>query len=144
MECEHQRAMAMLDATKSARKAENKTEKVRKRRKAKKKAVAAVKRAIGREISEKEKAQVELYKRELSKRHLLAFIKRYEPEYLAGWMHKVLCDELMKFSEAVERGESPRLMITMPPRHGKSMAASQYFPAWHLGRNPSHEFINFS
>lgn len=40
--------------------------------------------------------------------------------------------------EAVERGEITRLMITMPPRHGKSMLASEFFPAWYLGRNPDH------
>jgi predicted phage terminase large subunit-like protein len=29
----------------------------------------------------------------------------------------------------------------MPPRHGKSMLASEFFPAWYLGRNPSHYVI---
>ncbi len=32
-------------------------------------------------------------------------------------------------------------MIFMPPRHGKSMLASEFFPAWYLGRNPSHYVI---
>lgn len=32
-------------------------------------------------------------------------------------------------------------MILMPPRAGKSELASRMFPAWHLGRNPDHEFI---
>ena len=32
----------------------------------------------------------------------------------------------------------------MPPRHGKSTLASVAFPAWHLGRNPSHELIGCS
>lgn len=32
-------------------------------------------------------------------------------------------------------------MIFMPPRHGKSMLASEYFPAWYLGRNPSDYLI---
>jgi len=32
-------------------------------------------------------------------------------------------------------------MISMPPRSGKSELASRMFPAWHLGRYPSHEFI---
>lgn len=36
---------------------------------------------------------------------------------------------------------SPRLMLLMPPRHGKSELASRMFPAWHLGRNPDHEII---
>jgi predicted phage terminase large subunit-like protein len=32
-------------------------------------------------------------------------------------------------------------MITMPPRHGKSMLASEFFPAWYLGRNPDHYVV---
>jgi len=128
----------------SARKAENKSDIVRKKRKVKKKAALAAKRAEKTALTQKDRATQELYKRELAKRHLLAFVKRYESTYLAGWVHKVICEELMEFSDAVARGESPRLMITMPPRHGKSMLASQYFPAWHMGRHPHHEFINTS
>ena len=33
------------------------------------------------------------------------------------------------------------LIISMPPRHGKSMFISQYFPAWYLGTNPNNELI---
>jgi predicted phage terminase large subunit-like protein len=43
--------------------------------------------------------------------------------------------------EAVERGEIDRLMINMPPRHGKSELASRRFPAWYLGRHPEHSII---
>lgn len=136
MECEHRMAMDMLAVSKAARPAA-----VRKKKKRK---AGGKKAAATRKITEQEKAQQELYKRELAKRHLLAFVKRYEPNYKAGWVHKVICAELMKFSEQVARGESPRLMITMPPRHGKSLLASQYFPAWHMGRHPDHEFINTS
>lgn len=46
--------------------------------------------------------------------------------------------------EAVERGEIDRLMINMPPRHGKSELASRRFPAWFLGRNPSSTIISAS
>ena len=41
----------------------------------------------------------------------------------------------------VESGKIKRLIITLPPRHGKSMLVSQYFPAWFLGRNPSKYII---
>jgi predicted phage terminase large subunit-like protein len=43
--------------------------------------------------------------------------------------------------EAVERGEVDRLMIFMPPRHGKSELASKRFPAWCLGRKPDRQII---
>ena len=43
--------------------------------------------------------------------------------------------------EAVERGENDRLMIFMPPRHGKSELASRRWPAWCLGRKPTRQII---
>ena len=39
------------------------------------------------------------------------------------------------------KGLSPRLMLLMPPRSGKSELCSRAFPSWHLGRNPDHEII---
>lgn len=41
----------------------------------------------------------------------------------------------------VESGEIKRLLITMPPRHGKSELCSVRFPAWYLGRNPDKRII---
>lgn len=39
------------------------------------------------------------------------------------------------------RGELTRLLVLMPPRHGKSTMCSQYFPAWYLGRNPDKQVM---
>src|SRR6202011_3997400 len=41
----------------------------------------------------------------------------------------------------VAAGRCPRLILTMPPRHGKSMLTSQYFPAWFLGTFPDKRVI---
>lgn len=41
----------------------------------------------------------------------------------------------------VEMGEIKRLMIFLPPRHGKSELASKLFPAWYIGRNPSSKIM---
>jgi hypothetical protein len=62
--------------------------------------------------------------------------RRYKPAKL----HETIADKL----EAVERGEIKRLMIFVPPRHGKSQLASINFPAWYLGRNPNKEVITAS
>lgn len=43
--------------------------------------------------------------------------------------------------ERVESGELKRVIITIPPRHGKSMLCSTYFPAWYMGRNPNKYLI---
>lgn len=85
--------------------------------------------------------EAELIRRILSRRSLLRFIQRFHPGYQAGWVHKLICEKLETFVERVARRESPRLMLFMPPRHGKSLIASQNFPAWALGQHPEFEII---
>jgi hypothetical protein len=68
---------------------------------------------------------------------LLSYAAYQWPGYSAARHHRMIAEKL----EAVERGEIKRLMITMPPRHGKSMLASEFFPAWYLGRNPDHYVV---
>lgn len=48
---------------------------------------------------------------------------------------------IANYLEAIERGEINRLIIETPPRHGKTMLVSQYFPAWYLGRHPERQII---
>lgn len=54
---------------------------------------------------------------------------------------RALCRVLQAFYESVEREESPRLLISMPPRHYKSQTCSVAFPSWLLGRNPNWRII---
>lgn len=82
-----------------------------------------------------------LAERELARRHMLHFVKQSNPAYQAGWVHADICQRLDKFAQGVEQGLHPRLMITMPPRHGKSELGSKTFPSWYLGRNPKHDVI---
>jgi predicted phage terminase large subunit-like protein len=108
------------------------------------KAQRAAKKASREEVSPGDANQVmreELARRELSRRHLLPFVQRMNDRYEAGWVHKDICQRLEQFSLDVAEGKSPRLMLFMPPRHGKSELASRSFPAWHLGHYPEHEFI---
>lgn len=86
-------------------------------------------------------AQRILAERELCRRKLMPFVKKFNRGYKNGWVHDLICEELEQFSDAVIAEESPRLMIFMPPRHGKSELCSRIFPAWHLGRMPTHEVI---
>ena len=43
--------------------------------------------------------------------------------------------------EQCMRGNIKRLIITLPPRHLKSICASVAFPAWVLGRDPGKRII---
>lgn len=77
----------------------------------------------------------------ISRRRLMPFVKRMNALYDDGWVHRDICERLERFSDDVAKGLSPRLMLLMPPRHGKSELVSKNFPAWHLGRHQDHEFI---
>lgn len=90
---------------------------------------------------EDENAQIELYRRDLCRRKLLPLIMRFHPDYQAGWFHRELCERLERFIQAVLDKESPRLILTVPPRHGKSTIVSQFLPAWFLGNNPALEVM---
>jgi predicted phage terminase large subunit-like protein len=57
---------------------------------------------------------------------------------MAGAPHLRLLNEKLL---AVAGGEVGRLLVSMPPRHGKSVCASQWFPAWFLGRWPDKRVI---
>lgn len=82
-------------------------------------------------------AAAELLARRKARAGLLAFTEYTNPAYVAAAHHRLIADKL----EAVERGEIKRLMILMPPRHGKSELASRRFPAWFIGRNPDKQII---
>lgn len=87
-----------------------------------------------------EKARVEISRRASGRYSLLGFTKYTMSDYMVGPQHRLLCDRL----DAVERGEIKRLMVFMPPRHGKSELTSKRFPAWFLGRNPTKQIITAS
>jgi len=89
----------------------------------------------------KENIRQELANRALCRKRLLPFVHRNVKDYEAGWVHKEICQKLEKFERDIIEKKSPRLMLFMPPRHGKSELASTQFPAWFLGRNPSKEVI---
>lgn len=57
--------------------------------------------------------------------------------YKPNWHHEEIADGL----EMIEKGKVKRLIIQMPPRHGKSQLATINFPAWYIGRNPEKEII---
>lgn len=86
----------------------------------------------------------ELARRELARKRLVFFIKRLFPGYNPGWVHNDICRRLEKFMRDVEQKKSPRLVLNVPPRHGKSAIASDFFPSWVLGHHPDWEIISTS
>lgn len=85
----------------------------------------------------KSEAALELIKRRRARDNLVDFARYTMRGYIPAEHHYLICEKL----EAVERGDIRRLMIEMPPRHGKSELASRRFPSWFLGRNPEKSII---
>ncbi|MFC1051641.1 phage terminase large subunit [Pasteurella multocida] len=96
------------------------------------------------EFNIQQEALKELARREAARRNLLPFIMYFNEAYTPGWVHADVCRRLEQFSKDVAEGNSPRLMLSMPPRSGKSEIASKTFPAWHLGHHPEHDIIGSS
>jgi hypothetical protein len=57
--------------------------------------------------------------------------------YLDNWHVQLIAWQLQQVAE----GRIKRLLITLPPRHLKSICASVAFPAWMLGRDPSRRVV---
>ena len=52
-----------------------------------------------------------------------------------------ITDVLIPALEWAVNTPNARLIVTMPPRHSKSLNVSENFPAWYLGRHPDQRII---
>ena len=67
----------------------------------------------------------------------MSFLKYIWPEFIEGEHHKIMADKFNK----VASGEIKRLIINMAPRHTKSEFASNFLPAWMIGKQPNLKII---
>lgn len=86
-------------------------------------------------------------KKHLARRDFHEFIKyvwyRRDP-FIDSWHIKDICDRIQLAIEKFEQGQSSFIIMTMPPRHGKSEIVSRMLPAYFLGRNPGREVMTVS
>lgn len=83
-------------------------------------------------------------KRRAAKTSLAPFVTYTTPGYILGWVHAEICETLDQFLQNVVDKKSPRLIICMPPRSGKSQLVSRSFPAYALGRYPDLQLMAVS
>jgi predicted phage terminase large subunit-like protein len=69
------------------------------------------------------------------------FVRETFPKIQWGWFYDHLCETLEGFLAAAIRGESPRLIVNVPPRHGKSQVCTVRFPLWAMLNHPALEII---
>ena len=88
-------------------------------------------------VAEQRAAVAPLARAELARRHLADFMQVMLPAYERPPHAELLCEHL----ERLERREITRLLVTMPPRHGKSEHCARAFPSWYLGRRPNESVV---
>lgn len=72
--------------------------------------------------------------------HFRQFLPYINPQYDRQWFHAEIADYCQRLYE----GDIRRLMVFMPPQHGKSEIVSRQFPAWALGRDPDLKIVGCS
>jgi len=92
---------------------------------------------VAAEIARLEYRKHLLEAQEKSTTKFLDFCRYVWPEMIVGQHHREIAE---KFDRVVS-GDCKRLIIAMPPRHGKSQLGSYLFPAYLMGRMPQSKLI---
>ena len=83
----------------------------------------------------------ELHRRDAAERFPV-FLDYTSPNYSRQWFHTLIAERC----QALLQGTLPtsKLMVFVPPQHGKSEIVSRKFPAWALGKNPLLKIVGSS
>jgi hypothetical protein len=85
-------------------------------------------------------AAAELLRRRRARANLLDFTLYTKPDYEAGWHHRLLAGTLDRFAA----GLIPRLVVCIPPQHGKTELVVRRLAAKLLGDDPDLRIISCS
>lgn len=88
-------------------------------------------------FSKPKKTDKKLYGKLKGAEDFLAFCGYIDRDFQTPYHIKLIADKLTQ----VEKGKIKRLIINMPPRHGKSQTTTRLFPVWYMGRNPKSEVM---
>lgn len=83
------------------------------------------------------KSNPELLIRYMSGRRFATFARYMKPQLEMTDFHKVYYEVLDRFA----KGEIRKLIVSVPPQHGKSEGSSRMLPSYLLGRNPDLKIV---
>ncbi len=82
--------------------------------------------------------------RKMCKEDFLSYCKFVKHDYDIHWHHEILGQKLIEVYEKIKKGERARLIIQIPPRHGKSETSTILFPTWILAKDPKFQVMTAS
>jgi len=75
-------------------------------------------------------------------RYFRAYLEKYTPEYNWRYPHLLFLQERLELAlEQAVSGKAVKLIIMMPPRHGKSSIITERFPAYCMHKRPYWKVI---
>lgn len=89
-----------------------------------------------RQLEEQVKMLKELQRRK-ARRYLRDFLPYINPKYTMKWFHREIADAVQMVFEGLEK----KIMVSLPPQHGKSEIVSRDAPAWGLGIDPDLKIV---
>jgi predicted phage terminase large subunit-like protein len=89
-------------------------------------------------LTPRERAEIEALLRGRPPALLLPWLRRVTPSWRWDWPHLLHVEGCL---DRVTRGELSRLMLFLPPRHGKSELATIRYPVFRLEREPALRVI---
>lgn len=69
------------------------------------------------------------------------YVKLSNPGFYATKFHRYLCSEIQTFLETPTDKAMDILLLSVPPRHGKSFTVTETLPSWFLGAHPDGNVI---
>jgi len=80
-------------------------------------------------------------KKELARRSYIDYV---EYVHEGRWLRSKHLELVCEYIEKILSGDIKRLIISMPPQHGKSQSVTETLPSYYLGKNPSNRVIEAS
>ncbi len=80
-------------------------------------------------------------KRRQLRRDYAAFVEYVNEGFCMTKFHRYICNEVQEFLQVKTNKALDILLLSVPPRHGKSHMITETLPAWFLGNNPRGEVI---
>lgn len=82
----------------------------------------------------------ELFRRKLRKDYA-AYVAYVNPDFYMTNFHRYLCKEIQEFLSTPTEKAMDILLLSVPPRHGKSYTVTETLPSWYLGNHPDGNVI---
>jgi len=82
----------------------------------------------------------EIKRREL-KRNYAKYVEFVNEGFYMTRFHNYICDQIQEFLNVKTGKAFDILLLSVPPRHGKSFMVTETLPSWFLGNNPRGEVI---